>query len=285
MQEEADVPQEGNRIEVRFYAEVADQVSVSVPHCYYGAVGDDGVAFVLILEDMAPAEQGDQIAGCTVAQAHDAVRNIAGLHAPFWCDREILSWDWTSVVTPAIADPLQEYLVRFTEPFIERFGLGPDDAEVLRRSSKGAATWIRGRSERFSAIHTDYRLDNLLFSTDTRTPPVTAIDWTNFAVGLPARDIGFFLCTSLSVTDRREYERDVVTAYGEELTRLGVPEQPSDQLFDDYRWGLFQGVLVTVLGAMAASKPSVRGDEMFRVMATRTCAAIRDLAALDLLGA
>ena len=35
---------------------------------------------VLVLEDLAPAEQGDQIAGCTVGQAELAVDEAARLH-------------------------------------------------------------------------------------------------------------------------------------------------------------------------------------------------------------
>ncbi len=281
----ARIGREGNVIEVRFYTQLAPRLAVSVPGCYYGAFDEATSGFVLVLQDMAPAEQGDQIAGCSVDQARDAVLNVAGLHAPLWCNDNLRDLDWVSVVGPAIADSLQEYMVRFTEPFIERFDVSSEDGEILRRSAQGAATWIRGRQDRVSLIHADYRLDNLLFATDDTTPPVTAVDWANLAVGLPARDVAFLLETGLQIEDRRAHERDLVAAYGEELARQGVPEQPFNQLFDDYRFGLFQGPQVTVLGAMAAAVASERGEEMFRVMATRACAAIRDLDALDLLDA
>src|SRR4051794_18417541 len=55
--------------EVGFYRELAGTVDVSRPHCYF-ADGEDGTAnVVLVLEDLAPAEQGDQLTGCTVEQA------------------------------------------------------------------------------------------------------------------------------------------------------------------------------------------------------------------------
>ena len=72
-------------------------------------------------------------------------------------------------------------------------------------------------------IHTDYRLDNLLFATDDTTPPVTAVDWANLAVGLPARDVAFLLETGLQIEDRRAHERDLLAAYGEELRPTGRP--------------------------------------------------------------
>ena len=37
---------------------------------------------------MAPAVQGDQIGGCTPEEARLAVRALAGLHGPTWCDPE-----------------------------------------------------------------------------------------------------------------------------------------------------------------------------------------------------
>ena len=144
----ARIGREGNVIEVRFYTQLARRLAVSVPGCYYGAFDEATSGFVLVLQDMAPAEQGDQIAGCSVDQARDAVPNVAGLHVPLWCNDNLRDLDWVSVVGPAIADSLQEYMVRFTQPFIERFGVSSEDAEILRRSAQGAATWIRGRQDR-----------------------------------------------------------------------------------------------------------------------------------------
>jgi hypothetical protein len=58
-----------------------------------------------------------------------------------------------------------------------------------------------------------------------------------------------------------------------------------DQCFDDYRVGQLQGPLTTVLGAMLATAgASEQADRIFTVMATRSCAAIRDLGSLDPVG-
>ena len=52
--------------EVRFYRELAPLIETKVPDCYYSIIDEPGERFVLLLEDMAPAEVGDQIAGCTL---------------------------------------------------------------------------------------------------------------------------------------------------------------------------------------------------------------------------
>ena len=47
----------------------------------------------------------------------------------------------------------------------------------------------------FAVIHGDYRLDNLMFPPDG--DGVVALDWQTVGVGPPARDIAYFLGTSL----------------------------------------------------------------------------------------
>jgi hypothetical protein len=49
--------------EVEFYTDVAENVRIPVPRCFFSDISDTGADFVLLLADMAPAVQGDQIAG------------------------------------------------------------------------------------------------------------------------------------------------------------------------------------------------------------------------------
>ncbi|MDT5161129.1 MAG: hypothetical protein QOC90_1439, partial [Mycobacterium sp.] len=76
----------GYRSEVEFYTDVAASVRIPVPGCFYSDISESGADFVLVLADMAPAVQGDQIAGCTPQEAQLAVEALAGLHGPSWCD-------------------------------------------------------------------------------------------------------------------------------------------------------------------------------------------------------
>src|SRR5690242_2226031 len=63
----------GYRSEVEFYTDVAEHMRIPVPGCYYSDISDSGADFVLVLADMAPAVQGDQIAGCSPREAQLAV--------------------------------------------------------------------------------------------------------------------------------------------------------------------------------------------------------------------
>ena len=51
--------------EIYFYRELAARIPIAKPRCYYGEIAGEGPEFALILEDLAPARQGDQLAGCS----------------------------------------------------------------------------------------------------------------------------------------------------------------------------------------------------------------------------
>ena len=270
------------RGEVRFYREIAPTVDVRVPGCHFGAASPDSGDFVLLLEDLAPADQGDQIAGCTPEQAHDAVANLAGLHGPRWCDETLTEIDGLTLEDPESEALLQEMYGPTTELFIDGLGdlLTDEDRATLRACVPVLPRWLKGRGGRFGLVHGDYRLDNLLFPPDGR-PGVAAIDWQTLTLALPARDLAYCIGTSLSVEERRVHEHDLVTTYHRRLTAYGVADSPLEECWDDYRFSMLQGPLVATFGC-AYSTRTERGDRMFAAMVQRSCAAIRDLGTLDL---
>lgn len=270
------------RNEVRFYTDLADTVAMRVPRCHYAAIDADGATFTLLLDDLSPAAPGDQTRSCTLDQAVDAVTNLVGLHAPRWCDRSLLDIDGLTLNGPAEAALMVEPYAVLTEQFVERLGhlLAPGDDETLRRCASVIARWIPGRGNRFGLIHGDYRLDNMLF------PPggaagVVAVDFQTLGLGLPARDLAFFLATGLGAGQRRAHERDLVGAYHRGLVAAGVSGYSAEECWDDYRFALLHGPVTAVLGSAYATRTD-RGDRMFATMVSRSCAAIRDLDTIEL---
>jgi len=262
------------RTEVMFYRDIAGTVAIRTPRCHHAEIDLDTFEFVLLLEDLAPAVQGDQLAGCSADRARACVADLAGLHGPRWCDASLLDVGGLTRPDASDAATLAEVYAPAVEIFIDRFPgrLGAEDEDTLRRTAAGIDAWLVGRSERFGLVHGDYRLDNLLFPPEG--VPIT-VDWQTLTIGLPARDLSFFLATSLSVADRRAHERDLVTRYHEALLGHGVRDYPLDLCWDDYRYALLQGPLIIVLGC-AYGTPTERGDAMFLAMTARACAAIRD---------
>ncbi|WP_280503071.1 phosphotransferase [Nocardia farcinica] len=153
------------RQEMLFYTRLAGTVAVRAPRCHYAAARADGAEFTLLLEDMAPARQGDQLAGCGLAEAVAAVRNLAALHAPRWCDPSLLAEDGLDLATTEEADMLGEYYGPAVDTFLDRLGdrIDPADHITLRGCVEITPTWLLARPERYALVHGDYRLDNLLF--------------------------------------------------------------------------------------------------------------------------
>jgi len=270
------------RAEVRFYQLLARTVAVRTPECFHAAIADDTGDFVIVLEDLAPAEQGDQIAGCTGDQARDAVVNLAGLHGPRWCDPTLQEVDTLSINGPEDIALLLDMWEPTADLFLDGLGdlISAEDAATLRGCGTVIERWLLARTERYGLVHGDYRLDNLLFPQDGG-PGVVAVDFQTLSLALPARDLAYFVGTSLTVEDRRTHERDLVAAYHAALTSYGVSGYGLEQCWDDYVFAMIQGPLVSIFGCAYGTRTE-RGDQMFAVMIARTCQAIRDLGTLEL---
>ena len=270
--------------EVEFYSTVTTQVAIPVPGCFHSEISFDGADFVLLMADMAPAVQGDQIAGCTTDEAALAVEALAGLHGPSWGDRR---WfDLPSIVMPKPGDAeaakgLGDVAVMAADITLDKLGgkVSDEDRLTLTTSMGLVTPWLLAEPERFSLMHGDYRLDNLLF--DPERTRVTVVDWQTIGLGLPTRDLAYFAATSLRPDDRAGLERDLVERYHRALVGYGVPDYDLQTCWQDYRLGVLQAPLLTTLGyAFAAS--TERGDEMILTMLHRGCRAIRELDAIEL---
>lgn len=269
------------RAEVAFYADMAAHMSIKVPDCYYAQMGEQPGEFTLILEDKHLMNPGDQITGLDSDELTEAaIDNLTGLHAYGWCDEEKCSSNGFARADSEAAENLAQASSAAAQPFIAELShlLGPGVADVLVDSLQLAGQWQSARGDRFGFIHGDYRLDNLLFS-DSESH---AVDWQTLAVGLPARDVSFFMGTSLPSAYRKNKEQDLVSRYHQGLTNLGVSNYSVEQAWDDYVFGLLQGSLITTLGWMYGQR-SERGDLMFATMANRVAAAMNDHDALTVI--
>jgi hypothetical protein len=272
------------RSEHAFYTQVAATVAVPLPRCYHCEIADDGRQFVLLLADMAPAMQGDQIRGCTVAEARLAATALAGLHGPRWCDPTWLDFEGTVMPKPdeSGARGLGDITKLAAQITIDKLGsrMSAADRETVLESAELIADWLVHSPNRFSLLHGDYRIDNLLFDPDCAR--VTAVDWQTLTVGLPARDLSYFIATSLQPAERAAHERELVDAYHRALTGHGVTSYDIETCWQDYRLGMLQVPLISTLG-FAFSTETERGGDMMIVMLERGSEAIRELKTLELI--
>ncbi|OBI53263.1 aminoglycoside phosphotransferase [Mycobacterium kyorinense] len=275
----------GYRSECAFYAGVAGRVEVPVPQCFYCAITEDAMEYALLLADQAPAVQGDQIAGCGEQEARLAVTALAGLHGPSWCDPVWLDFPGIAFARPdePAANGLGEVAQMSADITLDKLGdrMSRVDRETFTTTMGLVTPWLLAEQNRFSLLHGDYRLDNMLFNYDTNN--ITVVDWQTLGVGLPARDLAYFTATSLKPELRSAIETDLVEAYHRTLIGHGVTGYDRETCWRDYRLGMPQALLISALG-FAFATATDRGDEMVLTMLSRGCQAIRDLGTLDLIG-
>ncbi len=271
--------------EVKFYREVAGTVGIRTPHCYFADWNEATGDFTLLLEDLAPSTQGDQIEGCSLDQARLALEELARLHAPRWGDPTLDDIEWLSRRQPDDAAMLQGLYQMMWPSFSDRYGqyLDPEQRALGEWFGGEIGPWLRLRTPPFTVTHGDYRLDNMMFGTPEGGHPLAVVDWQTPGHQMAAGDLAYFLGAGLLPEQRRAHERDLVAGYHAGLLAGGVTALSLDALWEQYRAMTFAGVVMAVVASMIVGHTD-RGEAMFAAMATRHLTHALDLDARSLLG-
>jgi hypothetical protein len=267
--------------EVDFYTELADTVDVARPRCHFAAVETGTANVVVILDDLAPATQGDQVAGCSVDQAALAIEQAARLHGPRWGAGDLANHAWlvrpTSLYGFDGLRPIWEGFVDRYRPMLEAVTL--EQGERMLSARAGLAS-IPPKA--VTVVHNDFRLDNMLFSDAPGHPPITVVDWQTVGAGRGPGDIAYFLGSSFpDPATRRGCEQRLVAAYHEALLGYGVSNYSLEECWDEYRLSSFGSLVMAVFASMHVGRTE-RGDRMFMAMANRSAQLAADTEAASL---
>lgn len=266
-------------LEAAFYNELAPTVWVNRPTCYLARFDPEDEAYVVLMEDLSPAEAGDQIEGCEPEDAAAVIPELAALHAPRWGDPSLLALDW-------LARPLQESVdgvVQLTSVlfpgFLERYRdrLDPGVEALSERLVKSLAGYLLDRPGEWTVVHGDFRLDNVLFGG----PRVAVVDWQTIKIGPGLSDVSYFIGSALHPDDRRHAENDLVREYHRAMRVAGVDLSWSDCWTGYCRYSL-DGLLMAIIASMLVTQ-TPRSDDMFMAMANRHGHQALDLNAADFL--
>jgi hypothetical protein len=263
--------------EVGFYLEIAPTVDIRVPRCYhaewFASTGD----FVLLMEDLAPAEQGNQVSGCDRDRARTAVLELARLHGPRWGDATLDDIEWLNRRSAGDSQQLAVLWSMFYPGFMSTYGsyLSTDAEQVVQRFGDQIAGWVDGREPPSTVTHGDYRLDNLMFAGPEGGAAIAAVDWQTPGHGSGITDVSYFLGAGVMPDERRQIERQLVDEYGQALAGYGVAVDP-DQLWHQYRRDAYAGVVMAVIASQIVGTSS-RSEAMFAAMATRHVQHVIDL--------
>ncbi|HEX9258162.1 MAG TPA: phosphotransferase, partial [Acidimicrobiales bacterium] len=270
--------------EVRFYQQIRDTVHIRTPHCWYAEWDPESGDFTLLLEDLAPAVQGDQVAGCSLDHARLGIVELAKLHAPRWGDPGLDDIEWLSRRGAESGPQLQALYAMVFPGFVETYGprLTAEQVALAERFTEKIPAWIAMHHPPFCVTHGDYRLDNMMFGTEQGGYPVAVVDWQTPGHGSGSADLSYFIGAGLLPHDRRTHERDLVAEYHGAMLVEGVTDLTFDDLWDDYVRDSFAGVVMAVVASMIVGK-SERSEDMFHAMAERHLQHALDLDALSMI--
>ena len=273
--------------EAEFYRRVAPMVEVAVPHLYYVDFVEGTADIVIVMEDLHPREQGDQLGGCSPNEATLALSEAAKLHRPFWGDETLFDLAWVSRRNPEQTAQTVALLEGLQPAFVERYrrDLSEEAIEISEHFVRNASNWFSEIPKPSTLVHGDFRLDNLMFApTDLGvTPPVVVVDWQTVAHSHGAHDVSYFVGSAFEPEVRRHHAEQLVSHYFEELTKEEpIPPLTWDELWLNYRRFSWSGFIMAILASMIVGRTD-RGDEMFVAMANRHASQVVDLGATEFL--
>lgn len=302
-----------------FYEELASKVPLRTPVLYYSAFDRDrgseqqakimalvdripvGMAqatvglgkwvagrkkrrYILLMEDLATARLGDQVAGGSPGDCERLLAAVAPAHAAFWGGQRLQDQFW--ILSQNIDARMRYGMFRQARKrFAERYpvlidnGLGrvidwlsDHGLEVTRKLYTGPPETI---------LHGDLRLDNVFFEDATneasqQSDAVIVFDWQLVRRGPAAYDVAYFLSGALAPDTDVATERALLRGYHEALLSEGVTDYDFAAFESDYRRGLLATLqTMTTIGDVDMGEG--RGVELADLWIERLAGRVREL--------
>lgn len=269
-------------LEARWYQTFAQDAPIRTPHCFHVDLGEDLASFVLLLEDLAPAQQGDQLGGANAEQVRLALDEAAHLHAQFWDDASLFEKSWLRY-GEGNRDFIRAFVPQVYPEFCNRYKyrLAPEVLELGRDLVARWDNYLREREGPRTITHNDLRLDNMLFSDASGRAIV--VDWQTLGLGAGPVDAAYLIGTSFKEPGvRASNEESLVRHYYDDLISKGVQNYAWKACWQTYKLGAFSGFVMAMIASMLVERTE-RGDEMFAVMAERPALQALHLGSLSLL--
>jgi hypothetical protein len=254
--------------EVAAYRSFGPHPAFRIPRCFVAEQDADG--FSLLLEDLGVGcRPGDQIAGCSIADAQAVVAELTALHARYWQSAEIAALDWPNRRWHH-ADRTSAMFAAGATEMRSRYASHLEEAalDLIEAAVPLIRDWAATGPFAPTLIHADPRVDNVIFEQDGRA---CLIDLQSISIGDAAFDLAYFLTGSLEPDERAACEQQLVRGHAAAIRAID-PAYDDDTAWRRYRQFAICGLVGTVSAA------GVLGDRsnvpQIVALARRNCAAI-----------
>ncbi len=180
------------RNEIRFYREIANEIQVPTPRCYYSAYDHDHS--LLILEDLGNGRLRRNLDELTENQLSQIAASMASFHRHFWQNPRLESMDWlaTRFSSKRNQDEEIQAFQNSSLIFLNRFKsyLSPDQLGLI---NKIATDYPRLKtavvSPPLTLTHGDWTAVNLILKENK----IYVVDWAGICKGSYVWDMIKFL--------------------------------------------------------------------------------------------
>lgn len=271
--------------EIRFYDEIAEEVALRTPKCYFSAMNRETQEYILLIEDLSPAQVGDHAAGCTLEEAELSIVEIAKFHATWWEHPRLEELaEWMPVCDAPVHQSAQGSYQQAWEPFVQAFGdrLSP----AMRRTAEDIATRViklqTSISDRpHTIVHGDFRTDNLFFASPAGGCEFGVVDWQIAFRGRGVFDVAYLLCGGLDAPIRKANEERLLRLYHDTLVANSVKGYSFEQCWREYRRMSLYVLVYVVISLGTLDFANERGLKLFNAWLARSTAAIEELNAAE----
>lgn len=249
--------------EVMFYRDLAPHTPMRLPKIYGSELTEDRTTFLLLMEDLSPAKPGSNLVGASREHASLALSEAAKLAAAFYGNDSIGELDYVMSAARDDGGAFGQALMEQSWPgFVDRFGHGLSAECIVfgERYVRGHSHFVTRLQGPKTLAHGDFRSENIMFTPTS----VATLDWQTTSESSALTDAAYFMGGSVSIEDRRAWERDLIEEYRQSLDARGV-SLSFQKCWEQYREYAMHGLMITVLGA-SFSTPDARGDKMFLAM-------------------
>ena len=265
------------RREIGFYRDIGQEVGIRVPVCYYSDFDEETQFFVMLLEDMAPGEPSDQVAGTSKETSRQVIEQFAKLHAQWWNSDKLDGYDWAKWLINEMS--MDEGLARLRESIEQAEETGTFDAyPEMKRLMYLLPPLFRMQPAPpypFSLTHGDLRSDNII-QRSARGGEFCVLDWQLAGKGDPVNDIARWMAQSISIEDRKETEQELLKLYYDKLIEHGVTGYSYKAFINGYKMNL---VVILVMFSMTidgVDRSSDRAKALFHQFYSRLDSALVD---------
>jgi hypothetical protein len=272
--------------EGRFYREIRPDLNVETPRCYHSAWDRNSGRSIHLFEDVIATKAARFCRWNTAIsrpEAEQIMDTLATMHGQFY-DSPRLATDLKWVVSYVKFFGAGERVgLRqcHEEAMIKAEAIIPPD--IMRRRAEIWPSTMKAlelhREGSYTLLHSDVHLGNWYVSGEGR---LGLCDWQCLGRGHWARDVAYALSTTISIEDRRAWERDLLTRYLERMRESCGMSTSFEEAWDLYRQQVLLALMMwTPTLVHTRTTPDMQPEEMSLEMIKRMTAAMSDLRSLD----